>query len=543
VTLSEVLLVLEELLLEAAVPPPAQRYGKVFVGAIDAARAMSFDAVFVPGLADRMFPQNIVEEPLLLDGVRARIGGELATNQGRLERERLALSLAAGAAARYICFSYPRLDLDSARPRVPSFYALEVVQASEGRLPDFGELAGRAETAVTARLGWPAPVEPADAIDNAEYDLAILHRLVRNPSAGAARYLVSANAYLGRALRSRYQRWGRGWTSADGMVARTEGVRSIMARHSLEGRSYSPTALQNYARCPYRFFLQAIQKLAPREVPEAIDELDPLQRGSLIHDVQFRLFARLREAGLLPVRPGNLDRTREMLDGIIAEVADHYRDELAPAIDRVWVDGIAAIRADLREWLRRLGEDTSGYVPWHFELSFGVERRPREADPASVPNAVALDCGIQLRGSIDLVERHPSALLRVTDHKTGKSEGKRGLLIDGGKVLQPLLYALAAEKLFPNQGRVTDGRLYFCTTAGGFSEQAVPLDNRARAAAVQAAEAIGAAITQPFLPAAPGKGECGLCDYRIVCGPHEERRVARKLRSHLQQLDALRELP
>ena len=32
---------------------------------------------------------------------------------------------------------------------------------------------------------------------------------------------------------------------------------------------------------PYRFFLQTIYGLAPREIPEAIDELDPLQRGSL----------------------------------------------------------------------------------------------------------------------------------------------------------------------------------------------------------------------------------------------------------------------
>ena len=70
-----------------------------------------------------------------------------------------------------------------------------------------------------------------------------------------------------------------------------------------------------------------------------------------------------------------------------------------------------------------------------------------------MPGAVDLDCGIQLRGSIDLVERHPSGLVRVTDHKTGKADGKRGQLIDGGKSLQPLLYALAAEKLFAGEAK------------------------------------------------------------------------------------------
>ena len=182
-----------------------------------------------------------------------------------------------------------------------------------------------------------------------------------------------------------------------------------MASHALTLRSYSPTALQSYARCPYRFFLQAIQRFAPREVPEAIDELDPLQRGSLIHDVQFKLLAHLLEERLLPVRPNNLNQAWQQLDTVIKEVAARYRDDLAPAIDRVWDDGVALIRADLREWLRRASEDDSGYVPWHFELSFGLANRTerREADPQSVPGAIALACGIQLRGSIDLVERHP----------------------------------------------------------------------------------------------------------------------------------------
>ena len=412
VTLTEILIVLEGLLLETAVPPPSQRYGKVFVGPIEAARGLSFDAVLVPGLAEKMFPRKIVEEPILLDAMREQIGGGLATNPSRLEGERLALALAAGAAERRICFSYPRLDLDQARPRVPSFYALEAVRAAEGRLPDFAELARRAETATTARLGWPAPPDPTEAIDDAEHDLAILDRLVALPeeSAGAARYLVTANPWLARALRTRYQRWSRSWTSADGLTSRSDVVRAIMARHTLRVRSYSPTALQSYARCPYRFFLQAIHGLAPREIPEAIDELDPLQRGSLIHDVQFKLLAHLREEHLLPVRPSNLDQAWQKLDTVIAEVAARYRDDLAPAIDRVWEDGVAAIRADLREWLRRASEDDSGYVPWHFELSFGLEHRPerRETDPQSVPGAVDLDCGIQLRGSIDLVERRPA---------------------------------------------------------------------------------------------------------------------------------------
>jgi RecB family exonuclease len=76
-------------------------------------------------------------------------------------------------------------------------------------------------------------------------------------------------------------------------------------------------------------------------------------------------------------------------------------------------------------------------------MSFGLEHGSdqRQADPQSVLNAVDPDCGIRLRGSIDLVERNPSGTARVTDHKTGKADASRGQLIAGGQSLRPLLYA------------------------------------------------------------------------------------------------------
>jgi ATP-dependent helicase/nuclease subunit B len=548
VSLSEVLDVLGPLLLERAVPPPPHRYGKVFVGSVEAARGLSFDTVFVPGLAERMFPRKIVEEPILLDSLRQQISDDLATNPTRLENERLALALAVGAAENRICFSYPRLDLRAQpRPRVPSFYALEALRAAEGHLPDFTELAQRAETSMTARLGWPGPPDPEQAIDSAEYDLAILERLAAagRPDAGAARYLINANPHLARALRARYQRWRGIWTAADGLVNPSAAALTVIGRHALAARSYSPTALQTYARCPYRFFLYAIHRLGPRVEPEPIDELDPLQRGSLIHNIQFELFARLRREHLLPIRPDRLERAQHKLDAVISEIADRYRDELAPAIERVWLDGIAAIGADMREWLRRASLDDSGFVPSHFELSFGLEARTseRQADQRSVPDPVALDCGIHLRGSIDLVEEHRAGLMRVTDHKTGKYDSSAGQVIAGGTALQPLLYALAAEKLFASQAEISAGRLYFCTARGGFAALEVALDDSARAAAAQVANTIGNAVTRGFLPAYPAKDECGWCDYQAVCGPHEERRVTRKPTAEVEPLLRLREAP
>lgn len=539
VDLAEVRLVLGRRLTDLVVMPEERAAGRVFVAPVPAARGLGFDVVFVPGVAERLFPQKVGEEPILRDRDRARIG--LTTNDDRIAGERLSLRLAVGAARARLYLSYPRVDLDQSRPRVPSFYGLEVMRAAEGALPGFDELARRAEDAAGARIGWPAPRDPREAIDEAEYDLALLEQLFRRSeeeTVGTARYLLSQNAHLARALRSRARRWTvRKWTPADGLAEPAGRARAAIDRHGLASRSYSPTALQNFASCPYKFFLQAVHRLSPRESPEAIEEMDPLQRGSLVHETLFELLETLREEELLPVRSGNLERAMGALDATLDIVAARFREDLSPAIPRVWDDGIASVRADLREWLRRAALD-DGWTPWRFELSFGLRERDKR-DPSSSDEPVVLDCGIRLRGSIDLVEHGAFGALRATDYKTGKVRAKQGAVISGGEVLQPVLYALALEKLFPS-ARVDAGRLYYCTSAGGFEEVQIPLDDEARAAAAELAQVIGGWLGEGFFPAAPAPGACTYCEYRPVCGPYEEIRAAKKARDRLVPLARLR---
>ena len=94
-----------------------------------------------------------------------------------------------------------------------------------------------------------------------------------------------------------------------------------------------------------------MHKLQPREEAEAIEVIDPLTRGALLHEVQFELLTNLRAARSLPVTRATLDQTLHTMDETLERIAAGWHDRLAPAIERVWNDAIDAIRADLREWL------------------------------------------------------------------------------------------------------------------------------------------------------------------------------------------------
>ncbi len=542
VSLEEVIRELTVHLTTSSKPKQKYRYGRVFVGSCEDVRGLEFDVVFVPGLADHAFPERPAEDPILPDSTRSRLSPDLARMEDRVARERLAFRLAVGAAREQIVVSWPRIDAALKRPRVPSFFALEVFRADRGHLPSLEEIEVLAAKKAGARISWPAPHRPGESIDDSEYDLAVMDQ-VQIRGVRAVRgigHLLNSNSHLARALRFRASRWEvPKWTAADGLVASPGADVPGLDIHFPANRAFSPTALQNFATCPYKFYLYALLRLRPLEKPEGIERLDALQRGSLFHQIQFELLTRLQRESvdgrpLLPFTSELEEEVLNVLDEVVEQVASEYREQLVPMIDPVWNSELEDIRHDLYGWVQREGESASDFVPWRFELAFGLPAGV-DRDPRSVSETVRLDVGggLELRGSIDLLERSQAGELRVTDHKTGRAKlveaakKKGSAVIDGGETLQPALYALVAEQLFPDH-TVSAGRLHYCTHVGEFQDRAVPLDDTTRDAADLLVRTLHSAFDARQIPALPRANACRWCDYRPVCGPDEERRVEGK---------------
>jgi CRISPR/Cas system-associated exonuclease Cas4 (RecB family) len=269
--------------------------------------------------------------------------------------------------------------------------------------------------------------------------------------------------------------------------------------------------------------------------------MDPLTRGSLFHEIQARFFDALKTRAMLPVTADTLEPAALVLDEVAERVATQKYDELAPAVDRVWNDEIASIRRDLHGWLHYLARDGAEWRPRFFEFGFGAV--PGQRDVNSLRDEVMLAGGYRLRGAVDLIEEHLAMkVLRVTDHKTGRKPDRiEKVIIGGGAVLQPILYAMAVEAALGHP--VSHGRLFYCTASGSYYEHPIPLNEMTRAAGLEVLQVIDRAVEHGFLTATPTEDACSRCDFRAVCGPDVFRRVSRKPQDRIADLAAMRSRP
>ena len=553
VDLDHVVRTLSVRLLELSTEPPDHRYGRVFVATIEEVRGLSFEVSFVVGVAERSFPAPSTQDPLLVDELCDRLNADnpaatgLPAAAARRTRERLALRLALGSASRSVVLSFPRTDPATGQPRVPSFYLLEVARAADGALPALDVLLRRAATAGALSYQAPHPQEPEQAIDEQEYDLAnlacasTLAAAQTNERVGYCAHLQN-HPFVVPALRAHWKRSQRRLNEFDGLWVSSAAARAELARYSLSARPYAVTSLERFAACPYRFYLHSLLRLrseahlAPTEADEGID---PLTRGRLVHQVQCEMMRELKRNDALPLRRDDLAAAQKTLKALFQRIAEETQEAIAPSVELRWQQGLAEIEQDLCHWLERLVEQDE--VAEHCEYAFGVAAVPF-SDTQSVPQPASV-AGYLLRGVIDLVERRTDGHYRITDYKTGAAPASRRGALGGGTSLQRVLYALAYEALWPGR-RVSEGRLYYCTERGAFSEHALTIDEPVRDAAVAFLETVDQAIRAGQLPAAPENG-CDHCDYQLVCGRDAKSRWRRKerraaLQPSVKQLIALR---
>lgn len=396
----------------------------VQAGPLSFAVGQTFDLVVVLGACEGLLPGAPPSEAVLTDSDRALAGGGLSLAAERAAQQHSDL-WAVLAGARRALLTIPRGDLRATAVRYPSRWVRELVGDQPIPARRIASFAG----------GVAAAEFPATT---AHHRLRTLYHACSGGTALADHPLAQQFTPLQRGVAMCLARASTDITAYDGDLSGL-GIEQMLTK------PISPTRLEAWVACPHAWFMQYLLGIAVVEQPEERLQIDPRDRGTLVHDVLDR-FHRDVLAGTLaaPGASGWGDQHLNALLALFDEEAALLAGRQNVGRAAFWAAERSRQRYELAEWLRCDGKTMveRGAQVVASEYGFG-------GDPADAPQ-IALPDGrvLLLKGKVDRIDRCADGSLVVTDHKTGGDSGYRAIKpadpTAGGTRFQLPAYAAAA---------------------------------------------------------------------------------------------------
>jgi hypothetical protein len=361
--------------------------GAVVLGDAVVLRGVTADRAIVLSVNEDAVPAQLEEDPLLPDDDREEINrgtrqpdlpDALSLRRRNAAEEKLLFALPAASVRREIAFSVLRADAAGAARR-PSRYLLHLLSRFAGPAV-FSEEWEAASGAVVERL----PRSPFAALGGegprSAREAALYAWRAGGEPEGAAAGVP----------------WGKVRGILEAWSARSAGE-GIFPGPGLRVRIpdwHSASALEELARCPYRYFLARVVRLDPPEEPEEALSLSPAEMGEIAHDILRRLGRDVAEGkgwgDIEAAARRTVDRfARENPTGL-------------PGLFRIRCRGVERDVARLAAWERRREAERPGW------------RIDRVEEAFSLPAAPPLPA---LRGRVDRIDRGPAGEVRVIDYK------------------------------------------------------------------------------------------------------------------------------
>jgi ATP-dependent helicase/nuclease subunit B len=407
--------------LELTNPDSAGRHRGVQVLDAMAARGLPFRALFVLGLNEKVFPRFIREDAFLRDRQRRvldqTLGYKIDEKLTGYDEEQLLFGLLRGATRQRLYLSYQRADTDG-RPLAPSPYLPQSGQilhlprrfSDRAVLPQFARmLLTREELALRLVLDGhdPSTLLTAMGRNAALFQNGIAALLALE---GPAHELGPYDALVGP-LPGHWER--------------------------LTARGVAPTSLEDYARCPTRYFAKHVLRLEPRQLP--MDGLPAHGWGSLAHSSLRECYECLVKHDWPAIAMGPAE-LRHHAASAVEEACAAYAAHHGTGHPLLWDIAKETLVALVAAMLELDQEDyrVNGYRPIAFEV---------EAE--GLLDGLGPDLNsLKVHGRLDRVDLGPSSSIRVVDYKfkLGRKMNSidRDLLASAirGFRLQPPLYAL-----------------------------------------------------------------------------------------------------
>lgn len=440
----------------AGLPRTPAGPGRVRVLPAEQARHMACDHLFILGLGERSFPKLQVYDPIFDDDDRRafRAGGvDLRCAADRLPAEMLLFVQLVTRPGRGLVLSYPAVD-DKGQDLLPSSF----LTAAVGCFAD-GVVPVERRRMLIEGYDHDPPLSPAE------------YRVRWAATSASDRGGISDDLFdhlrsAARMVCARFE--SREYSEYDGLLRAPGVVADVRARFG-PTTVVSPTALETYVACPFRFFADQVIKLEPLEDPA--EEVEHTRRGAAVHRALARLHGRLKAENTHVPDP---DLDERLLSELRAAVDEYAGRASSPAMQVLWRLEAARLERTARRYGGQWGSFVEKWVeqsiavrPHDFEIDFGTADSAQPLPPLTI----RVD-GIEVRigGRIDRIDvatlDDGTTGFWVIDYKTGKSHRHTGAGVRSMEKLQLALYALAVERVV-HAGARPLGVAYWLIADGG----------------------------------------------------------------------------
>jgi ATP-dependent helicase/DNAse subunit B len=415
--------------------------GRVRILSAELARTLDVPYLFLVGLGERGFPRLVAPDFIFDEQERQALrhaGLDLPCMEDLLPGEMLLFYQLVTRARRRLTVSYPAVD-DKGQALLPSSFLHLLLQCfTPGAVP------------VERRNMLIEGYDRDEPLCPAEYRVQQATTL-RGRVAEAPGLPPDTAANLRNAFQVTSRRADRDCFSPYDGLLRDPAVVAAVAEQFGPDKVFSPTALEDYISCPFRFFLKHVLRLEPLEEPR--EEIEVTRRGQAFHRALSRLHRQLQDA--------EVHQPTEEVEGhlrarLTEAVEEYVARAPSPASKVLWrLEGQRLLRSGARypgHWQDFVEPwRPTGVLPrpWLFEVDFGLPGP--DGDAVAGPLVLRRgDSEVRVSGRIDRVdvaELDGGTGFWIIDYKTGRSQHYTAADLRAFRRLQLTLYALAVEQV------------------------------------------------------------------------------------------------
>ena len=468
-----------------------------------------------------MLPEIIFQDPILLDDERQSINNSeisfinLPLRKIREEESRILFYLAISAAEDKIFLCYSRINDTDGKELLPSIYISETLGKITGtrvlKLDEYFQDKESVDIYKRVKSGI-CPLEDAgQAVTISELKFSLIAEAYESSETYAIDmagkilpdFKSSLNWHSKRYFTNRLNEF-------DGIIGSKKAGKDGIKPN----RKISFSRLSDYLECPQRYFLRYIVKVKKYELPEEIETINPLDLGTLSHNVLEEFFKLQKNKNMLPLKEENINDYMKDLREVFAALKEEVENEGKTGWFLGWEVISGELFDNLSKYLKSEINEASAksVIPQHFEIGFGLGK---EIGP--VDYEYKKDEKIYFQGKIDRIDKSDTEI-EVIDYKTGR-KGKNIGKITRPRELQLPIYIIAASSIFnlnPARIRATyvflkeDEKKRKQSYAG---ESFLSEENKIK----QSIKVFIKGQEDGFFIRDPREKHCEYCDYKQIC--------------------------